>query len=107
MRGSDFFSALDHLQQLDRSFKNSDLKSRWDALRPQIEAGSKTEINKKVVFMSYRVASDLVQKKLFTKLRIDEKGNPRVRLSPCASPTDSRSGANRSPARGWRPHSAP
>ncbi len=75
MRGSDFFSALDHLQQLDRSFKNSDLKSRWDALRPQIEAGSKTEINKKVVFMSYRVASDLVQKKLFTKLRIDEKGN--------------------------------
>ena len=75
MRGNDYFSALDHLQQLDRSFKNSDLKSRWDALRPQIEAGSKTEINKKVVFMSYRVASDLVQKKLFTKLRIDEKGN--------------------------------
>lgn len=75
MRGGDYFSALDHLQQLDRSFKNSDLKSRWDALRPQIEAGSKTEINKKIVQMSYRIAQDLVYKKLVTRLRTDEKGN--------------------------------
>ncbi len=75
MRSGDCLSALDHLQQLDRSFKNSDLKSRWDALRPAIEAGSKTEINKKIVQMSYRLAMDLVQKKLMTKLRTDDKGN--------------------------------
>lgn len=76
MRSGDFLSALDRLESLDRTFKNSDLKSRWDAMRPQIEAGSHTEINKKIVTLSYRIANELVEKKLAQKIRVDDKGYP-------------------------------
>ena len=76
MRAGDFLSALDRLESLDRTFKNSDLKSRWDAMRPQIEVGSKTEINKKIVTLSYRIANELVEKKLAQKIRVDDKGYP-------------------------------
>ncbi|HYG74407.1 MAG TPA: tetratricopeptide repeat protein [Planctomycetota bacterium] len=73
--GGDFGTAFNILEQLDRNYPNSDFKSRWDALRPAIEAGMKTDITKRIIQMSYTVASDLIQKKLYTKVRIDDKGN--------------------------------
>ena len=74
-RGQKYLDALDYLQQMDRTFKNSAFKSRWDALRNDIETLSKTEINKKIVEMSYRIANELIQNAVFNKIRIDDKGN--------------------------------
>ncbi|HEY3324882.1 MAG TPA: hypothetical protein VGP72_30800 [Planctomycetota bacterium] len=75
MRRMDFGSALDMLEQLDRNFPNSDYKTRWEGLRPQVEAGLKTEITKRIVQMAYSTAMDLVQQRLFKKVRVDPKGN--------------------------------
>jgi tetratricopeptide (TPR) repeat protein len=72
---SDWPSAYYLLDQLDRNFPNSDYKTRWDAMRPQIEIGMKSEIAKRVIQMAYTIASELVQQKLFKKVRVDEKGN--------------------------------
>lgn len=73
--GGDWASAFYLMDQLDRNFPNSDYKSRWDMLRPQVEAGMKSELNKRVIQMAYTIASDLIQQKLFKKVRVDEKGN--------------------------------
>ncbi|HLX64626.1 MAG TPA: hypothetical protein VKX17_25360 [Planctomycetota bacterium] len=75
VNGQDFLSAYDSLQKFDRQFTNTDIKSRVDNLRATIMDGFQKGVNKQIVTMSYRVAMDLVQTKLLTKLRIDEKGN--------------------------------
>lgn len=72
---NDFGTAFYLVDQLDRNFPNSDYRSRWESLRPQIEAGMKTEIVKRVIQMSYTVAFDLLQKKFYTKVRVDDKNN--------------------------------
>jgi hypothetical protein len=72
----DFGSAFDFLGQLDRNFPNSDFKTRWDGdVRREIEVGMKTATIKRVIQMSYSVAADLVQQRLFSKVRVDDKGN--------------------------------
>jgi len=73
--GGDFGMAFSVLEQLDRNYPNSDFKSRWDAVRPHVETGMKTEFTKRIIQMSYSVALDLIQQKLYKKVRIDEKGN--------------------------------
>ncbi len=75
VHASDFLSAKDRLMQLDRNFPNSTMKSRWDTLRPEIDVGVNAEINRSIVVMSYRIADDLLQKRLLTKVRVDAKGN--------------------------------
>ena len=71
----EFFTALDILERLERNFPNSELKSRWDGLRAEIEEGTKLELNKRVIQMSYAIASDLIQQRLGKKTKVDEKGN--------------------------------
>jgi len=76
MNGQDYITAGYILDQLDRNFPNSEMKTRWEGLRPKIEAGMKTDLVRKVIMMSYTVASDLIQRRLGSKVRVDEKGNP-------------------------------
>ena len=71
----DFGTAFYLIDQLDRNFPNSDYRSRWEALRPVIEGGMKTEIVKRVIQMSYTVAMDLLQKKFYAKVKVDDKNN--------------------------------
>lgn len=74
-RGGNYFEAWDILERLDRNFPNHDWKSRWESLRAEIEQGVKTDLTKKVIFLSYSIARDLVQEKFYKKIRVDEKGN--------------------------------
>lgn len=74
-RGGNYFEAWDILERLDRNFPNHDWKSRWESLRAEVEAGVKTDLTKKVIFLSYSIARDLVQEKFYKKIRVDEKGN--------------------------------
>ncbi|MGD0092329.1 MAG: zf-TFIIB domain-containing protein, partial [Planctomycetota bacterium] len=76
MYAQNYIDAALVLDQLDRNFPNSEMKTRWDGLRPQIETGLKTDLQKKVVQMGYTVAGDLVTRKLAMKIPVDEKGNP-------------------------------
>ena len=71
----DPFTAWFILEELDRNFPNSEYKSRWDALRPELEAATKTELNKRVVQMCYPIAADLLLKEFTKKIKVDEKGN--------------------------------
>jgi hypothetical protein len=71
----DYFTAAECVDKLDRNFPNSELKSRWDAMRLEIEAGCKTEVRKHVIQMSYTVALDLIQKQLARRVKVDAKGN--------------------------------
>lgn len=71
----DFYTAWDILEQLDRNFPNSEYKSRWEGLRTELENGTKNELTKRVVQMSYGVALDLLQKQFYKKVKIDDKGN--------------------------------
>ena len=75
LNSDDFFTAFDLLDKLDRNFPNHDWKSRWEGLRARIEAGTKAEMAKRVIRMSYSIAQDLIQQKLFRKVKVDEKGN--------------------------------
>lgn len=74
-RGNNYFEAWDILERLGRNFPNHDWVSRWESLRAEIEAGVKTDLTKKVIFLSYSIARDLVQEKFYKKIRVDEKGN--------------------------------
>jgi tetratricopeptide (TPR) repeat protein len=70
-----FASALELLEQLDRMFPNSELRSRWQALRPEIEAKARSAPAKQVVQMAYQVADQMLQRRLASKARIDKDGN--------------------------------
>jgi hypothetical protein len=73
--GQDFFAAFDVMEKFNRQFPNHELKSRVDQMKAEIEEGVKIERNKRVILMAYRIAGDLVQQRLFKKVKIDEKGN--------------------------------
>ena len=70
-----FVEAADFLAKLDRNFPTSEFKSRWDALRPKIEVGLKTELKKQVIPLSYSVMTDLLRKEIFRTFKFDAKGN--------------------------------
>jgi tetratricopeptide (TPR) repeat protein len=71
----DYFAALDVFEKFNRNFFNHELKSRVDQMKSEIEEGVKLGKNKRVVELSYRIASDLVQQRFFKKVKIDGKGN--------------------------------
>ena len=71
----DFFTAAECLEKLDRNFPNSELKSRWDALRADIEKGAKQELRKRVTEMAYPVALELIRRQMARRLKLDAKGN--------------------------------
>lgn len=71
----EFFRALEILDRLDRSFAYSDMKSRWESMRVDIEAGKNAELRKQVVLMSYPLMSELIKKRMSRKVKIDVKGN--------------------------------
>ncbi|HYF48088.1 MAG TPA: hypothetical protein VEJ63_01685 [Planctomycetota bacterium] len=75
MRGGNSIGALATLEKLERNYPNSELRSRWDTLKPQLEAAKKADINKSVVQLFYGIADDVLQKKAQQKVRLDEKGN--------------------------------
>jgi len=74
-RASEFFSALDVMDKLDRNFPNHSYRSRWDSIRQEIIDGSNAELEKKVIQSSYGIALDLIQQKYYKKIKLDEKGN--------------------------------
>lgn len=74
-RGGDFFAALETLDRLNRGFPHSELKTQWDPLRARIEAGTREELDERVVRMSYTVALQLIRNKLNSKVKLDAKGN--------------------------------
>ncbi|MGD0093203.1 MAG: hypothetical protein ABSE73_25090, partial [Planctomycetota bacterium] len=76
MYAEDYAGAAFVLEQLDRNFRNSTMKTRWDSLRPQIEVGMKMDLDKKVIQLAYRMATHLIERKLAAKIPIDEKSNP-------------------------------
>ncbi len=71
----DWFGADEYLQKLDRNFPNSELRSRWDQKRSEIDKGKKTDLKKQIVFRAYGIALDLVQNEVFKKIKVDKKGN--------------------------------
>ena len=71
----DFFAALDKLDLLDRNFPNSELRTRWQPLRPILEAGAKSSLAKQAVQMSYNLADEILKHYAASKARVDEKGN--------------------------------
>jgi len=75
MRGGNSMDALTKLQKLERNYPNSELRSRWETLKPQLEAAMKADQNKAAVQLFYGIADDVLQKKLQQKIRVDEKGN--------------------------------
>jgi hypothetical protein len=75
-RGGDFFGALDTLDTLKRCFPNSELKSRWEPLRVDLESAKEDEQARRIVSMSYAVADHLIRRKVTTHIQVDEKGNP-------------------------------
>ncbi|MCY3023678.1 MAG: hypothetical protein NTW87_32255 [Planctomycetota bacterium] len=75
MNRQDYATAWYTLDQIERNFPNSDYASRLQSMKPQIETGMKTDLTRKVIQMSYTIASDLIQQRIFKKVRVDEKNN--------------------------------
>jgi hypothetical protein len=74
-RGGDYFQAWDLLERLDRNFPGHDWRSQWESLRAEIEQGVNTNLSKRVIFLAYSLCMDMVQEKLYQKIRVDDKGN--------------------------------
>ncbi len=79
MRGGDFLTALKTLESLDRNFPYTEIRSRWDTLRLEIEAGAHTQLCSKIVPLCYRVARQMIQRKFYQRYKVDEDGN----VVPC------------------------
>ena len=74
-RSGDYADALDALDALHRCFPNSELKTRIDPLRLELEAANEEDKVRRVVSMSYAVADQLIRRRVTTRVKIDAKGN--------------------------------
>jgi hypothetical protein len=79
MRGEDFITALKTLESLDRNFPYTEIRSRWDTLRTEIEAGAHTQLCRKIVPLCYRVMRQTIQRKFYQRYKVDDDGN----VVPC------------------------
>jgi hypothetical protein len=73
-RSGDYADALDALDALHRCFPNSELKTRIEPLRMELEAANEEDKVRRVVSMAYPVADQLIRRKVTTRVKVDDKG---------------------------------
>jgi hypothetical protein len=72
----DHASALQKCLMFLRNFPSSELKTRIEALLPDLTVKQKADLAKRVIFMFYTQAGDLIQARLARKTKVDAHGRP-------------------------------
>jgi hypothetical protein len=74
-RAQDFWAAKDDADKFLRQFPNHTNRTRVEGMSQDIEKGMQVQLEQKVVQMCYVVSGTLLEKRCYSKIKVDLKGN--------------------------------